>query len=486
MLNTGLLLRRPFESQVNAYRRFLIANQSRSVGSLRDELRKAVDDRPYSKTDTDDLAATYERAYCDVHKIPYSTPAKILFGTCKRNCPECEQICYHCYLYQYPWFAVCPIHRRALTMRCPDCGQLWPKPSELPHRDCLRCGIRFPVKRLATLNALAPLPNFDVLTALANAVTTYQAEQHPLLFGEGARAKEFGVHYNVPVSSIYWPSLAFPFDSSWKQTCELIGAPIIEVVKQTFDGSRRTPYKYRAPSKLPRKEEVRLSRGIISRIEGQIRALIDQIAPSEEALKARIEGISLGELRGLSQRQLLLESLKTWRALAWARRPTHHLPNVVYFKIPGCNDVPPRPVMMSGIAEDRSNRYGGNAFNIPRDLKIWLYRADLWRSFLAIAVFLYTFRVPLLQDNRSWNDFYDLLPDVAQPGAWSQRQIRISMTDPGEVSVVLPADYAKIEVESLYRQITTRNLNPFRNPSISDDEKAIVWAALSAGALAKQ
>ena len=90
---------------------------------------------------------------------------------------------------------------------------------------------------------------------------------------------------------------------------------------------------------------------------------------------------------------------------------------------------------------------------------------------MAIAVFLYTFRVPLLQDNRSWNDFYDLLPDVAQPGAWWQRQIRISMTAPGEVSVVLPADYAKIEVDSLYRQITTRNLNPFRNPSISDDEK---------------
>jgi hypothetical protein len=58
-----------------------------------------------------------------------------------RQCDACHQQLFHSNLFDVPALTRCPAHGRALTERCPACGQTWPSIYDTRKRTCSTCSI---------------------------------------------------------------------------------------------------------------------------------------------------------------------------------------------------------------------------------------------------------------------------------------------------------------------------------------------------------
>jgi hypothetical protein len=87
IINTGLLLRRPYESEYVGIRRFLVANQSETPAALKTDLQAfgkssaVVPEQPWLAP----RARQWEQKFCEASQ-PWPQPSELL----KRNCPCCS------------------------------------------------------------------------------------------------------------------------------------------------------------------------------------------------------------------------------------------------------------------------------------------------------------------------------------------------------------------------------------------------------------
>jgi hypothetical protein len=151
MINTGLLLRRPSESEYAAFRRFLVANQFETPAALKTDLQAfgkssaVVSGQPWLTP----RARQWEQKFCEANSLPFQSPAPVDHRSPLRNCPVCAAQCYHTVLYQYPWEKRCPTHQHEIVTVCPSCKQPWPQPSELLKRNCPCCSANLSLTYLA-------------------------------------------------------------------------------------------------------------------------------------------------------------------------------------------------------------------------------------------------------------------------------------------------------------------------------------------------
>lgn len=120
----------------------------------------------------------------------------------RRQCPACAQRLYHTDLFAVPWVMQCPLHRCVLTTVCPQCGQPWPSPREIPQRRCPTCGMPTPAELHQAVQRRAPPADYQPI-----------AEISALLSGPG-------VEHRVGTPDSYFPShesspccVPVPFDA---------------------------------------------------------------------------------------------------------------------------------------------------------------------------------------------------------------------------------------------------------------------------------
>lgn len=464
MLNTGLLLRRPYESAYNAYRRFLIANQTRTLVQIRDELRQSVPKPPYGTMTTETQAQELERVYCDQLRIPYIPPTSVPPGQYRKNCPECARICFQSYLYHYPWFQTCPIHQSALTYKCPECHEPWPEPSQFFRRQCLCCGVRWSLEHLRHVQATSPVSDFDELAILHTAKNTYLEQVNIRFSAHNSRPHERGHHRRVQVNSLLWPSLVYPRTKKWRDVCQAIGAPLVDVCNRQFLWQPQRDLIYFLPPSrrdwiLDDREFELTTR---KSVDKSVLRLINQFKCDKE-VPSGTQYPTAGSLSNASLREVLNASFHTWRALVSRTQSKSNLPNIEYFKTPAYDDPPPRPRVMSLIKirpnldrSDSKSVPSYDCFDVPIELKAWLYKTDLWWTFLAIAGYLSTFSEHM-NDNGTWHEFYDLLPDVSQPMLWSDARMNICLPAPGQLNIIMPKHFGLIRMNNLKKGLSARH-----------------------------
>lgn len=138
MLNTGLLMRKPGESEYGRYRRFLIANHT-LILKLAKKVNKYDSNSKYRLSK---FAVLLETRFIEKNKIKKSIntiPLKSNYRPTK-CCPSCMKIGFHSFVFDYKWLEQCPVHKEDLITTCPDCNAQWPTYSELATKKCLTCG----------------------------------------------------------------------------------------------------------------------------------------------------------------------------------------------------------------------------------------------------------------------------------------------------------------------------------------------------------
>lgn len=417
-MNAGLLLRRPFESRYNAFRRFLVANPGLSYSSLRCALLAKLGSRASTSLEMDALAQLYEEEYCRKYRIHYVPPKHTGISDYK-NCPECARICYHSYLYNYPWFNCCPTHHRLILPYCPDCKAPWPSNSQIAHRQCPCCGIKLEAKHLAVTS---PLTGLNELAVLDNAVQQYVKTPILSLGGWGRGPWEYGRCTSVAPSDIDWLNLVNPHTDEWKSACEAVGSPPLRAVYQRVFNLPPLA-KDSGPTAVDRIRHQNL--GIDSSVRRAVRRrltrVLERLSLSIGWPQARLQ-IKRGGLQVLTQKEIFHICLKTWRSIVSDefifRNRT--LPNFDYFRRAEFTKLPHKPVVMSVLDVignlDCTRPFGFSRElrerAVPCDLKVWFYEIELWRNYLALLGHLSTFNAAL-KFGLKWEDYYRQMPEDA-------------------------------------------------------------------------
>lgn len=145
-INSGLMFRRKYESDQNAVRRFLIANEgftksdykhlcgnSLSLESFT-KLVKKTQTTKYWITNTWLYSRSWHKQLFDPSYFGNMNPYQ------RKQCPLCAAELFHSYIYSYKWVRHCPIHNVELTDHCPECGKPWPEYFNLVRNNCPNCG----------------------------------------------------------------------------------------------------------------------------------------------------------------------------------------------------------------------------------------------------------------------------------------------------------------------------------------------------------
>lgn len=332
MINTGLLLRRPFESDYSAYRRFLIANQTQSLLSLRAGLEKKLPTVYGTRCHLPDLAQLWEQQFCNQYKIPYHSP----IVTSKRrphlrNCPTCASLGYHSYLFQYPWFCFCPIHHKPLVQICSTCHQLWPNLSDLKTKktSCSMCGIHYDINKLASMLITTENNGFEVLKQLDQAIQNSRKQSIRLVGVPWSQEVDIGRLVNRP-ESLDWVSLVHPRPQQWKRICALIGAPLQSASIRKYEISEFiTEVGLRGYNSFDSGRS-RVERSINRRILRELTPLIKKLSLSSRHSSSRISE-HFGYFQTLDDENIFRVCFNTWRVLYSLGSQRHSVPYAQYF-----------------------------------------------------------------------------------------------------------------------------------------------------------
>lgn len=149
-LNSGLLFQRKYESDVNAVRRFILANEGVSNLKFRELYRMTAKSCTFIQL----VKVKQSDLYWNLNKwllrenwrdisIDSDTDNLIEVNQ-KKQCPKCAKEVFHSYLYSFSWVKTCPIHGVKLTSACPDCGNPWNFKTRYSSNPCTTCGTKRP------------------------------------------------------------------------------------------------------------------------------------------------------------------------------------------------------------------------------------------------------------------------------------------------------------------------------------------------------
>lgn len=437
MINTGLLLRLPLESEYSALRRFIIANRSRSLQDLRGELVTRIpDEHKGAKLALVQRAQAWEKEYCDAYGIDYVAPHPLTGNSELRNCPDCARIGYHSVLYQYPWVRRCPLHDRELVTSCPVCHQSWPVLSHLLASDCPCCSARG--VRLVTRGKSDLAQRIDEqFGPVYRLVERHEKAASPTLSTPDATIHEFHTHQSVTPWYVGWPSLLAHNDSDIQRIFERFGIRLARVHERSFP---LDPVQNRGSKTLRARDA--LQRTILQREAPRLRTqLWRRFGPDHTDRTTRLmfnQPVSIADVAYLSW-------INWSQFVNEGRYPTRHLSYIdgcTFFRGPHSDVLRPgAPCVMTHLTYERENRYppltsdgASRCRTVPKTLQDWLYTCDLWWTFIAM---LHFFDSAAFAMNLGWHwaEFIRNLKEEGDPSTWRSPRYYFFESAPGMLGV---------------------------------------------------
>ncbi len=455
MINTGLLLRRPYESDYAAFRRFLVANQFETQAVLKAELeafgeRSAVmPGKPWIAL----KAREWEKKFCEANALPFQLPAPVDHRYPLRNCPVCAAQCYHTVLYQYPWAKRCPLHRQEIVTSCPSCKQPWPTPSELRKRECPCCSARLSLSHLSANTAFKEPIDTHFFDAVSQALDRHDLTSGTILHAQYAGENQYGKHTSPTPDDLGWPSLIANIEPAAKAAFEAFGAEILPISEKIYDigsmGSKTGPNR-----SWETRWEQRLSRCFDAALREKLR---HRFGP-----KAADGSDSFFFADRYSVAQIVYWCRINWRAIVnEGPRRRRHLPYVS-----GCElfmkpdyPMPLSPCFVTHVAEPIPTNpefftLCGEILprQLPSQLQCWLYQCDLWWTFLAMLSYLDAVATGIMK-GWSWDKILQEMQDKASPANWHRPRYFVSIRQPHQLSIQIPQRIANFDFDNLKLQI---------------------------------
>lgn len=261
MVNTGLLLRRPYESAYAAYRRFLVANRFETTATLIAALN-ALGVHSTRKPGQPWLAPNarlWERQFCEKNGIAFQSAGWVDPRAPLRNCPSCAAQCYHSTLFQYPWAKLCPLHNIPIVTSCPGCKRPWPVPSELLKRTCPHCSAHVSLVTLVGNEGFSNNMDTHAFEPVWAALKHYEINPQTTLLAENAGINQYEKHCSLREDHTEWPSLVAHRQPTLRSAFEAFGVPLSPVCERVYEVCQR-PKEVNPRRSLETRWERRLSR----------------------------------------------------------------------------------------------------------------------------------------------------------------------------------------------------------------------------------
>lgn len=492
MLNTGVLLKKPYESDYNAYRRFLIANihygplrLSAEIKTLFDELieyqivkdaRKRSwpeglpQDYPWlcefdnhinrqcieisdSNRGPIGPAVFSERAIrvsilqryllfeMSAESEELITKSKAVF----KQCPECARIGYHTGLFDLTWISTCPVHHVRLEERCPDCKRQWPTRGSLDREDCLTCGARIPFSLLLERGAFDQDRYPGDLEVLWRAIqdpnaTHYRGKLVPLM-----RTKSDTVSYRHTIlfNQDEYPGYLSLLDGSYKAAFERMQIPLDAFDTFTFSEALGDERALSFATLDKREHVLQNERALVGN------EIIENIAQwyGKSYIIEDVKACPIGAHRNLED--IFLTALAIWHGLTFmpfpykgiGERIVPHFPFETFYRFP-FNLSPPTPpqffVALTGL--ETNGKFPTSGQLLPESISRLIYYADLWNMFIVILKY-----IDALKFYGKKYDFYFEVFDAAEKTVGSHEAIYCPIgffsAGNGEIAMAIPSSY---------------------------------------------
>lgn len=451
MVNTGLLLRRPYESDYAAYRRFLIANRFEARTVLKAELaaRQSLIQRKPGKQWLAPSARSWERQFCDKNGLSFQSAGIVDHRTPIRNCPGCASQCYHSALFQYVWAKRCPLHQQAIVEICPSCKQPWPRPSELLKRKCPCCSAHLSLTKLVENAAFATNNALHFFDAAASAVEHFETSSKVFLVAEHAYDNQYGNHDCVRVNHPDWPSLVAHDNFTWRAAFQAFGVVMSPICERTYDLLPITDHNTPSRNRETRWER-RLSRQFDTSLKEPLshRFGASVVDGSEDFLYSH----------GLSVAYIMYLSRFIWLSVVSAgpRRRSHlpFIPGGEMFLLDLPKPGTPCFVIYLGeevplSAKSFSLSGGSRPLRLPFDLQVWLFRCDLWWTFVMIVRYLDSMALGI-KKGMGLQRSYESIPNIEELTAWYRPRYLIALNKDNRLTIRVPRWVTRPRVDTLY------------------------------------
>lgn len=456
MINTGLIMRRPYESEYAAFRRFLVANRFENRTSLKAELEPYGDgmaDTP-GKPWLAPRARKFEMEFCKAKGIPWQNPAPINEREALRNCPTCAAQCYHSALYQYQWVKTCPLHQQDIVTSCPSCKKPWPQPSELLKRDCPDCSANVPMGRLSEIQRLSDCADTRYFETVSSIVSQWQSQNNIRIYAANSYVNLYGEHHCVGPEQPHWPSLVAYGKPEWQDAFEAFGARST-VYERVFD-----PGPIDSQTKSPnRVYEGFLENLLFRRFEISLRAKLRHRFGNEAADGA--DNFYFADKYSMGQ--VVHFCLLNWRVVvSEGRKYRRQLPHLAAGALFMNRDIAPplSPCLMTHVDEKVSPNPEAfslsedfHARQLPRQLQAWLYLCDLSWTFWTMLRYLDAVAAGI---NRGWgwSKILSALPSEALPEAWNHPRYFVGKNNDNLLVIRVPEwvnypSFDDLQLESL-------------------------------------
>lgn len=409
MLNLGLVLQRPHESEYNAYRRFLVANGKRSLHSIRKEIIAMCTDiigepHRYSTIQLSQLIQLHP----NLRQFPLEN---ITQSRTKRhynylkNCPECARSCYHSDLYQLPWLTQCPIHDQPLSTVCPTCKNLWPSIGKLPRIRCKTCGSKLLWKDLSKAAAFKMQGSDKTkLSALFHCLQEYRDLEKGAIIKPNVNDHVLYCHQTISIQHDHFPSMMAAHTPALSTTLDELGVKKYPVNKLTYRIRKRLcdTHKY---------HDLRLDSKLAIDIRKQV------IQDVRQAIKDRfgIEDLTLPDaclfhesLCLQNTPYLIITAFYIWDEFINGEGisfSNFFEDNILY--LPSLMDTlvfyKSEPTSLSLMLEEFEE------YTIPQTMQAMIYKIDLWQTFYCILRYLDAFKYAV-DNGLDWHEFHALVP----------------------------------------------------------------------------
>lgn len=288
ILNSGLMFQKKYESDQNAVRRALLANEEltltdckRHAGTSRERdavlgMAKAVQTPAYWQTN----AWLDEFAWFALAKPSYAGAMRFD----NKRCPVCMEEVFHCHLQSFQWVTRCPLHGVELTDHCPRCGRPWPDYLRFARTDCPTCGTLRP-KRLARRRRQF---NGHTSAQIATLRLFWSLPRLDRLFGWVVYSDfiNHGWDAGILTGSFAFPELAVTFFPDYARLFETVGSPPSRLQELRFDA---TPLSAAELQSLPvnRPCPLGFTRRAIEEIDREIRLALNGAGAKEANLRLK-------------------------------------------------------------------------------------------------------------------------------------------------------------------------------------------------------
>lgn len=433
-LNTGLLLRQPFESDYSALRRFLIANRHCRLRAIKSQLARLTNvGGNATKTCLKNQSQQWEAQFCENYRISYARPYKIGTKVARKNCPDCARLGYHSYLYEYPWLNQCAIHKRSLVRACPVCDQPWPAPSAMLESHCPCCSVRGFAKHWEQTKALTTLIEREY-GAINTLLEQEGSTPNAFLFSQHAHHRQSNCHQSADPGDTHWPSYVAHSNHNKQSVFESLSVDVLPVVECGYAIPGHCRSTQRSRSSEGRRELF---------LRNRFRKRIDQRMAARFGETVLNRATRLGDGNDRSIAELAHLSRENWWVIVHnGSNGCAHLPYV-----DGCQAfrslsnelmIPPSPCLMTHLIfgrplqwMDQLDRKPSLGCSLPLGLQVWIYQLDLWWTYLAVFHFFDAI-LALPKSRVVRHDLFERFREQGHPNTWwTKPRFHITEASPG-------------------------------------------------------